>query len=226
MRTSRRALTLRPAITPGPGGVQGAALTQAALGTYVPQEDTPRGHRGGRPTLVSTLTDRRMDVALGNQNKVKYMATQLLAKFEENAPAQSVGVKRQVGLAHPPGPGLASKEGAGEMGDVPDPPEGSRLEAASVWGGTRVSVIPWQVPGVCDTRPPGTFTAWWGLSLCTQVCVHIHTYMSGKPTLALINFSHKNLRFCLLRKMLKIMLIVKAPIMLLTFCHVSFRSFL
>uniref|UniRef100_A0A452SLK1 F-actin monooxygenase n=1 Tax=Ursus americanus TaxID=9643 RepID=A0A452SLK1_URSAM len=38
----------------------------------------------GRPTLVSTLTDRRMDVALGNQNKVKYMATQLLAKFEEN----------------------------------------------------------------------------------------------------------------------------------------------
>ncbi|KAF4022934.1 hypothetical protein G4228_014501 [Cervus hanglu yarkandensis] len=59
------------------------------------EEDTPRGHRGGRPTLVSTLTDRRMDVALGNQNKVKYMATQLLAKFEENAPAQSVGVKRQ-----------------------------------------------------------------------------------------------------------------------------------
>ena len=41
---------------------------------------------------MSTLTDRRMDVALGNQNKVKYMATQLLAKFEENAPPQSVGV--------------------------------------------------------------------------------------------------------------------------------------
>ncbi|XP_027823878.1 F-actin-monooxygenase MICAL3 isoform X11 [Ovis aries] len=59
------------------------------------EEDTPRGHRGGRPTLVSTLTDRRMDVALGNQNKVKYMATQLLAKFEENAPPQSVGVRRQ-----------------------------------------------------------------------------------------------------------------------------------
>ncbi|XP_065799505.1 F-actin-monooxygenase MICAL3 isoform X9 [Muntiacus reevesi] len=59
------------------------------------EEDMPRGHRGGRPTLVSTLTDRRMDVALGNQNKVKYMATQLLAKFEENAPPQSVGVRRQ-----------------------------------------------------------------------------------------------------------------------------------
>lgn len=37
-----------------------------------------------------------MDAAIGNQNKVKYMATQLLAKFEENAPAQSTGVRRQV----------------------------------------------------------------------------------------------------------------------------------
>ncbi|XP_077806906.1 F-actin-monooxygenase MICAL3 isoform X25 [Macaca mulatta] len=59
------------------------------------EEEAPRGHRGERPTLVSTLTDRRMDVAVGNQNKVKYMATQLLAKFEENAPAQSVGTRRQ-----------------------------------------------------------------------------------------------------------------------------------
>ncbi|XP_045631251.1 F-actin-monooxygenase MICAL3 isoform X6 [Ursus americanus] len=59
------------------------------------EEDAPRGYRGGRPTLVSTLTDRRMDVALGNQNKVKYMATQLLAKFEENAPPQSTGTRRQ-----------------------------------------------------------------------------------------------------------------------------------
>lgn len=31
----------------------------------------------------------------GNHNKVKVMATQLLAKFEENAP-QSSGLKRQV----------------------------------------------------------------------------------------------------------------------------------
>uniref|UniRef100_A0A8C0K240 F-actin monooxygenase n=1 Tax=Canis lupus dingo TaxID=286419 RepID=A0A8C0K240_CANLU len=59
------------------------------------EEEAPRGYRGGRPTLVSTLTDRRMDVALGNQNKVKYMATQLLAKFEENAPPQSTGMRRQ-----------------------------------------------------------------------------------------------------------------------------------
>ncbi|XP_036093009.1 F-actin-monooxygenase MICAL3 isoform X12 [Rousettus aegyptiacus] len=59
------------------------------------EEEVPRGCRGGRPTLVSTLTDRRMDVALGNQNKVKYMATQLLAKFEENAPPQSTGLRRQ-----------------------------------------------------------------------------------------------------------------------------------
>ena len=97
------------------------------LGAHIPQEDTPRGHRGGRPTLVSTLTDRRMDVALGNQNKVKYMATQLLAKFEENAPPQSVGVRRQVGPTHPPGPGLASEEGAGEMRNVPDPPRAPGL---------------------------------------------------------------------------------------------------
>ncbi|XP_054552561.1 F-actin-monooxygenase MICAL3 isoform X3 [Talpa occidentalis] len=59
------------------------------------EEDAPRACRGGRPTLVSTLTDRRMDAALGNQNKVKYMATQLLAKFEENAPPQSTGMRRQ-----------------------------------------------------------------------------------------------------------------------------------
>lgn len=36
----------------------------------------------------------------GNHNKVKVMATQLLAKFEENAPAQQTGLKRQVGGSH------------------------------------------------------------------------------------------------------------------------------
>lgn len=64
--------------------------------------------------LVSTLTDRRMDAALGSQNKVKYMATQLLAKFEENAPPQSAGTRRQVSplTTHPSTLGLAtSKEG-------------------------------------------------------------------------------------------------------------------
>lgn len=59
------------------------------------EEEVPRGCRGARPMLVSTLTDRRMDAALGSQNKVKYMATQLLAKFEENAPPQSTGTRRQ-----------------------------------------------------------------------------------------------------------------------------------
>ncbi|XP_073078527.1 F-actin-monooxygenase MICAL3 isoform X4 [Manis javanica] len=59
------------------------------------EEEAPRGHRGGRPVLASTLTDRRVEVAVGNQNKVKYMATQLLAKFEENAPPQSTGARRQ-----------------------------------------------------------------------------------------------------------------------------------
>ncbi|XP_006891403.1 PREDICTED: protein-methionine sulfoxide oxidase MICAL3 isoform X2 [Elephantulus edwardii] len=59
------------------------------------EEEAPRSYRGERPTLVSTLTDRRMDAAIGNQNKVKNMATQLLAKFEENAPPQSTGIRRQ-----------------------------------------------------------------------------------------------------------------------------------
>ncbi|KAB1254549.1 [F-actin]-monooxygenase MICAL3 [Camelus dromedarius] len=75
------------------------------------EEDAPRGHRGGRPMLVSTLTDRRMDMALGNQNKVKYMATQLLAKFEENAPAQSTGVRRQPMSSDPSFPDKTNEEG-------------------------------------------------------------------------------------------------------------------
>ncbi|XP_004633447.1 F-actin-monooxygenase MICAL3 isoform X20 [Octodon degus] len=62
------------------------------------EEEVSRTCRGERPTLVSTLTDRRMDIAVGNQNKVKYMATQLLAKFEENAPAQATSIRRQGSL--------------------------------------------------------------------------------------------------------------------------------
>ncbi|XP_070265371.1 F-actin-monooxygenase MICAL3 isoform X6 [Myotis yumanensis] len=58
------------------------------------EEEVPRVCRG-RSTLVSALPDRRTDVTLSNQNKVKYMATQLLAKFEENAPPQSTGIRRQ-----------------------------------------------------------------------------------------------------------------------------------
>uniref|UniRef100_A0A8C4UX97 F-actin monooxygenase n=1 Tax=Falco tinnunculus TaxID=100819 RepID=A0A8C4UX97_FALTI len=59
-------------------------------------EDIPRSYREERPTLVSALTERRIDAAIGNQNKVKSMATQLLAKFEENAPVQSSSLRRQV----------------------------------------------------------------------------------------------------------------------------------
>ncbi|NWX88274.1 MICA3 monooxygenase, partial [Nothoprocta pentlandii] len=58
-------------------------------------EDIPRSYREERPTLVSALTERRIDAAIGNQNKVKSMATQLLAKFEENAPVPSSSVRRQ-----------------------------------------------------------------------------------------------------------------------------------
>uniref|UniRef100_A0A8B9M613 F-actin monooxygenase n=1 Tax=Accipiter nisus TaxID=211598 RepID=A0A8B9M613_9AVES len=58
-------------------------------------EDIPRSFREERPTLVSALTERRIDAAIGNQNKVKSMATQLLAKFEENAPVQSSSLRRQ-----------------------------------------------------------------------------------------------------------------------------------
>uniref|UniRef100_A0A670KIR4 Microtubule associated monooxygenase, calponin and LIM domain containing 3 n=1 Tax=Podarcis muralis TaxID=64176 RepID=A0A670KIR4_PODMU len=61
-------------------------------------EDSSRSYREERPTLVSALTERRIDATIGNQNKVKSMATQLLAKFEENAPAQSTGIRRQGSL--------------------------------------------------------------------------------------------------------------------------------
>uniref|UniRef100_A0AAV2L685 LIM zinc-binding domain-containing protein n=1 Tax=Knipowitschia caucasica TaxID=637954 RepID=A0AAV2L685_KNICA len=48
-----------------------------------------------RPS-VPVLPERRMDpAAVANNNKVKVMATQLLAKFEENAPVQPSGLKRQ-----------------------------------------------------------------------------------------------------------------------------------
>nr|XP_044993252.1 F-actin-monooxygenase MICAL3 isoform X2 [Jaculus jaculus] len=59
------------------------------------EEEAPRSYKGERPPLVSTLTDRRVDASTGSQSKVKYVATQLLAKFEENAPAQSASVRRQ-----------------------------------------------------------------------------------------------------------------------------------
>lgn len=48
--------------------------------------------------MATSLTERRVDAVAGgnNNNKVKSMASQLLAKFEENAPVPSSGLKRQV----------------------------------------------------------------------------------------------------------------------------------
>ncbi|NXJ17797.1 MICA3 monooxygenase, partial [Dicrurus megarhynchus] len=45
--------------------------------------------------MCSPAPERRIDAAIGNQNKVKSMATQLLAKFEENAPVPSSNLRRQ-----------------------------------------------------------------------------------------------------------------------------------
>ncbi|GLD60704.1 protein-methionine sulfoxide oxidase mical3a-like protein [Lates japonicus] len=59
-------------------------------------EEVSRTGRDDRPSVPAILSERKMDsAAVGNHNKVKVMATQLLAKFEENAPAQPTGLKRQ-----------------------------------------------------------------------------------------------------------------------------------
>nr|XP_023647072.1 protein-methionine sulfoxide oxidase mical3a-like isoform X2 [Paramormyrops kingsleyae] len=60
-------------------------------------EGFPRVRCEDRPGLATTLTERRVDAVAGgnNNNKVKSMASQLLAKFEENAPVPSSGLKRQ-----------------------------------------------------------------------------------------------------------------------------------
>ncbi|KAK5867752.1 hypothetical protein PBY51_012216 [Eleginops maclovinus] len=61
-------------------------------------EEVSRSGRDDRPSVPAVLTERKMDsCATGNHNKVKVMATQLLAKFEENAPQPS-GLKRQGSL--------------------------------------------------------------------------------------------------------------------------------
>ncbi|KAK6318030.1 hypothetical protein J4Q44_G00113210 [Coregonus suidteri] len=64
-------------------------------------EEVSRGNRDDRPSNSTALTERNMKeetAAVGNHNKVKSMATQLLAKFEENAPAESKDLKRQGSL--------------------------------------------------------------------------------------------------------------------------------
>uniref|UniRef100_A0A8C3A4C3 F-actin monooxygenase n=1 Tax=Cyclopterus lumpus TaxID=8103 RepID=A0A8C3A4C3_CYCLU len=62
------------------------------------QEEVSRTGRDDRPSAPAVLSERKMDsCTVGNHNKVKVMATQLLAKFEENAP-QTTGLKRQGSL--------------------------------------------------------------------------------------------------------------------------------
>uniref|UniRef100_A0AAX7VW97 F-actin monooxygenase n=1 Tax=Astatotilapia calliptera TaxID=8154 RepID=A0AAX7VW97_ASTCA len=59
-------------------------------------DEVSRTNRDDRPSVPAILSERKMDsAAVGNNNKVKVMATQLLAKFEENAPTQPTGLKRQ-----------------------------------------------------------------------------------------------------------------------------------
>ncbi|KAM8892765.1 protein-methionine sulfoxide oxidase mical3a isoform 4-T12 [Spinachia spinachia] len=58
-------------------------------------EEASRPCRDDRTSVPALLSERKTDSgAAGNHNKVKVMATQLLAKFEENAP-QATGLKRQ-----------------------------------------------------------------------------------------------------------------------------------
>ncbi|XP_061677397.1 protein-methionine sulfoxide oxidase mical3a isoform X2 [Syngnathoides biaculeatus] len=60
------------------------------------EEASKAGREDRQATIPALLSEKKMDSAsVGNNNKVKVMATQLLAKFEENAPAQGSGLKRQ-----------------------------------------------------------------------------------------------------------------------------------
>ncbi|XP_061826114.1 protein-methionine sulfoxide oxidase mical3a isoform X2 [Nerophis lumbriciformis] len=63
-------------------------------------EEVSKAAREDRQANVpALLAERKMDsAAVGNNNKVKVMATQLLAKFEENAPAHASGLIRQGSL--------------------------------------------------------------------------------------------------------------------------------
>lgn len=69
------------------------------------QEEGSKPGRDDRSSVAAILAERKMDsssssAAANNNNKVKVMATQLLAKFEENAPAHQSGLKRQVGQSY------------------------------------------------------------------------------------------------------------------------------
>ncbi|XP_067276257.1 protein-methionine sulfoxide oxidase mical3a isoform X4 [Pseudorasbora parva] len=90
-------------------------------------EDLQRVNRDERPSIATALTERKIDsaAAANNNNKVKSMATQLLAKFEENAPTQSTGLKRQgdsmpnLGLLLTPSPPAASLKESVRLDSVP-----------------------------------------------------------------------------------------------------------
>ncbi|XP_036419648.1 protein-methionine sulfoxide oxidase mical3b isoform X1 [Colossoma macropomum] len=59
-------------------------------------EEGPKDHRDGHDQAVSPGSESRtVTVAGGNQSRVRSMATQLLAKFEENAPSPSVTAMRR-----------------------------------------------------------------------------------------------------------------------------------
>ncbi|NWV50987.1 MICA3 monooxygenase, partial [Daphoenositta chrysoptera] len=71
------------------------------LGQSISRKRTPKvpRHSPGNVCVCASSgtknAERRIDAAIGNQNKVKSMATQLLAKFEENAPVPSSNLRRQ-----------------------------------------------------------------------------------------------------------------------------------
>ncbi|XP_016098609.1 protein-methionine sulfoxide oxidase mical3a isoform X3 [Sinocyclocheilus grahami] len=90
-------------------------------------EELQRVNRDDRPSIATALTERKIDsaAAANNNNKVKSMATQLLAKFEENAPTQSTGLKRQgdsmpdLGLILTPSPAAPSLKESVRLAPVP-----------------------------------------------------------------------------------------------------------
>ncbi|XP_042631461.1 protein-methionine sulfoxide oxidase mical3a isoform X1 [Cyprinus carpio] len=110
-------------------------------------EELKRVNRDDRPSIATALAERKIDsaAAVNNNNKVKVMATQLLAKFEENAPTQSTGLKRQgdsmpdLGLILTPSPAAPSLKESVRLAPVPAWRKGSlRKEFPQNIGGSDV----------------------------------------------------------------------------------------
>ncbi|XP_073785961.1 protein-methionine sulfoxide oxidase mical3a isoform X25 [Danio rerio] len=110
-------------------------------------EELQRANRDDRPSIATALAERKIDsaAAANNNNKVKSMATQLLAKFEENAPTQSTGLKRQgdsmpdLGLILTPSPAAAPLNESVRLAPVPAWRKGSfRKEFPQNIGGSDV----------------------------------------------------------------------------------------